>query len=120
MLRNMYRFGEFALDPRRRTLLRGDLPVSLTPKAFDVLFFLLQNPNRLVSKEELLQAVWGHICGRWESDAIHLASAQGTGGQLRKHPIDRNNRSQRVPVCRRGHRFSSSLCNPTISNDDEG
>jgi len=34
-------------------------PVSLTPKAFDVLLFLVQNPNRLVSKEELLQAVWG-------------------------------------------------------------
>jgi TolB-like protein/DNA-binding winged helix-turn-helix (wHTH) protein/Flp pilus assembly protein TadD len=54
-----YRFGQFVLDPGRRTLSRGDLPVSLTPKAFDVLLFLAQNPNRLVAKEELLQAVWG-------------------------------------------------------------
>src|SRR6202795_3912308 len=49
---NLYRFGQFVLDPAKRT-------ISLTPKAFDVLLFLAQNPNRLVTKEELLQAVWG-------------------------------------------------------------
>ena len=52
-----YRFGQFVLDPGRRTLSRADSPVSLTPKAFDVLLFLAQNPNRLVTKEGLLQAV---------------------------------------------------------------
>jgi DNA-binding winged helix-turn-helix (wHTH) protein/tetratricopeptide (TPR) repeat protein len=56
---NLYSFGPFILDPRRRTLTRADSPVSLTPKAFDVLLFLAQHPNRLVTKEELLQAVWG-------------------------------------------------------------
>src|SRR6202167_2481263 len=56
---SFYRFGPFVLDPARRTLSRADSPVSLTPKAFDVLLFLVQNPNRLVTKEELLQAVWG-------------------------------------------------------------
>src|SRR6266436_9819246 len=56
---HLYRFGRFALDSRKRTLSRADSPVSLTPKAFDVLLFLVQNPNRLVTKEELLQAVWG-------------------------------------------------------------
>src|SRR6266849_11147315 len=55
---NLYRFGQFVLDPGRRTLSRANSPISLTPKAFDVLLFLAQNPNRLVTKEELLQAVW--------------------------------------------------------------
>src|SRR5258708_5788137 len=55
----LYRFGQFALDSRKRTLSRADSPVSLTPKAFDVLLVLARNPNRLVTKEELLQAVWG-------------------------------------------------------------
>jgi DNA-binding winged helix-turn-helix (wHTH) protein len=55
----LYRFGQFALDSRKRTVSRADSPISLTPKAFDVLLFLTQNPNRLVTKEELLQAVWG-------------------------------------------------------------
>lgn len=54
----IYRFGKFDLDPRRRTLSRAGSPVPLTSKAFDVLVYLVQNPNRLVSKEELLQAVW--------------------------------------------------------------
>src|ERR1700680_1915390 len=56
---NLYRFGQFVLDPAKRTLSRADSAISLTPKAFDVLLFLAQNPNRLVTKEELLQAVWG-------------------------------------------------------------
>src|ERR1700722_16289623 len=56
---NLYGFGPFALDPGRRTLSRADSPVSLTPKAFDVFLFLVRNPNRLVTKDELLQAVWG-------------------------------------------------------------
>ena len=33
----LYRFGQFALDSRKRTLSRADSPVSLTAKAFDVL-----------------------------------------------------------------------------------
>jgi eukaryotic-like serine/threonine-protein kinase len=56
---NLYRFGQFVIDPAKRTLSRSGSPISLTPKAFDVLLFLVQNPNRLVTKEELLQAVWG-------------------------------------------------------------
>src|SRR5277367_6147441 len=56
---NAYSFGQFVLDPARRILSRADSPVALTPKAFDVLLFLVQNPNRMVTKEELLQAVWG-------------------------------------------------------------
>src|SRR5271167_3070678 len=56
---NLYSFGQFVLDSRKRTVSRDDSPVSLTPKAFDVLLFLVQNPYRLVTKEELLQAVWG-------------------------------------------------------------
>jgi DNA-binding winged helix-turn-helix (wHTH) protein len=56
---NLYHFGEFVLDPVGRTLARADSTVSLTPKAFDVLLFLVQDSNRVVTKEELLQAVWG-------------------------------------------------------------
>src|SRR3984893_11880850 len=59
LMSHLYRFGQFALDSRRRTLSRADSLISLTPKAFDVLLFLAQNPSRLVTKEELLQAVWG-------------------------------------------------------------
>jgi eukaryotic-like serine/threonine-protein kinase len=55
---NLYCFGDFVLDPARRMLCRVGAPVPLTPRAFDVLLFLVRNPNRPVLKEELLQAVW--------------------------------------------------------------
>src|SRR4029077_4904635 len=56
---SLHRFGEFVLDPAKRTLSRADSPLFLNPRAMDVLIFLVQNPNRLVTKQELLDAVWG-------------------------------------------------------------
>jgi TolB-like protein/DNA-binding winged helix-turn-helix (wHTH) protein len=55
---NLYRFGEFTLDPQGRVLTRGEAAVPLTPKAFDVLLLLVQNAGRTVTKDELMQAVW--------------------------------------------------------------
>src|ERR1700693_2421665 len=81
---NLYRFGEFVLDPGRRTLSRADSPVSLTPKAFDVLLFLARNPNRLVTKEELLQAVWGDTFveeGNLTQYISHLRKALGDNSE---------------------------------------
>ena len=53
-----YRFGPFVLDPKRRLLTRLGKPVALRPTVFDTLAFLLANPGRVVTKEELLEAVW--------------------------------------------------------------
>ncbi len=71
---------EFVLDPRRRSLSHADSDVSLTPKAFDVLLFLAQNPNRLVTKDELLQGVWGDTFveeGNLKQYISHLRKALG-------------------------------------------
>src|SRR5580658_6894299 len=79
-----YRFGQFALDPGRRTLSRANSPISLTPKAFDVLLFLAQNPNRLITKEELLQAVWGDTFveeGNLKQYISHLRKALGDNSE---------------------------------------
>ncbi len=54
----LYRFDEFELDPSRRVLSRNESPVALTPKAFDVLSYLVLNPGRVVTKDELLKSVW--------------------------------------------------------------
>jgi TolB-like protein/DNA-binding winged helix-turn-helix (wHTH) protein/predicted Zn-dependent protease len=55
---NLYEFDEFRLDPQNRVLKRGATAVSLTPKAFDVLLLLIQNAGTLVTKDELMEAVW--------------------------------------------------------------
>jgi DNA-binding winged helix-turn-helix (wHTH) protein/tetratricopeptide (TPR) repeat protein len=54
----LFCFDGFALDLRGRVLTHHEKPVVLTPKAIDVLAFLVLNPGRVVSKEEILQAVW--------------------------------------------------------------
>ena len=51
-------FGPFALDPVNLRLCRGSLPVPLTPKAFDVLSYLLQHAGQLVTKDDLLKSIW--------------------------------------------------------------
>jgi len=53
-----FEFGSLTLIPDERLLLRDGKPVSLTPKAFELLAFLAANPGRLVTKDELLQAIW--------------------------------------------------------------
>src|SRR5215468_2791529 len=51
-------FGEFRLDRVNHCLWRGEERVSLTPKAFDVLRYLVEHSDRLVSHEEILEALW--------------------------------------------------------------
>jgi eukaryotic-like serine/threonine-protein kinase len=99
----LYRFGPFALDSRQRTLSRADSPVSLTPKAFDVLFFLVQNPNRLVTKEELLQAVWGDTFVE-EGNLTQYIS------HLRKALADHSENTRLiVTIARKGYQFTARV-----------
>src|SRR5262245_16123966 len=53
-----YRFGSFTLDLSSACLRREDTVVPLRPKSFDVLLYLVCNPGRLVTKNELIEAVW--------------------------------------------------------------
>jgi TolB-like protein/DNA-binding winged helix-turn-helix (wHTH) protein/Tfp pilus assembly protein PilF len=55
---HLYLFGEFTLDAQSRILRRAGAAVPLTPKAFDALLLLVQNAGRIVTKDELLVAVW--------------------------------------------------------------
>jgi DNA-binding winged helix-turn-helix (wHTH) protein/TolB-like protein len=105
-----YRFGEFVLDPRRRTLSHADSAVSLTPKAFDVLIFLVQNPNRPVSKEELLQAVWGNTFveeGNLTQYISHLRKALGDNSEDARLI---------VTIARRGYQFAGDV----VLSDESG
>ena len=51
-------FGDYALDIGRRELALGSELVSVGPQVFDLLVYLLQNRTRVVSKNDLLEAVW--------------------------------------------------------------
>lgn len=51
-------FSEFTLDLRRGCLLHGREQIKLRPKSFEVLTYLIENNGRLISKDELIHAVW--------------------------------------------------------------
>ena len=51
-------FAEFELDRNHRRLLRNGEPVRIYAKAFDLLNFLIENRGRILSKDEILEAVW--------------------------------------------------------------
>jgi len=53
------RFADVVLDPATREVLRGGRAITLTPREFDLLAFFLRHPRRPLSREELLNAVWG-------------------------------------------------------------
>ena len=54
----LYEFGPFRLDAGQRLLLRDDRPIPLQPKAFETLLVLVRNSEKVVLKDELLNAVW--------------------------------------------------------------
>jgi DNA-binding winged helix-turn-helix (wHTH) protein/TolB-like protein/Flp pilus assembly protein TadD len=54
----VYAFGDFRLDVSKRLLLRGGKLVSLTPKVFDTLVYLVEHSGNVVSKDDLMSAVW--------------------------------------------------------------
>lgn len=53
-----YQFGEYKLDSRRRILFKNSDRVDISAKNFELLFFLIQNEGRILSHDELLEAVW--------------------------------------------------------------
>src|SRR6187397_2113991 len=59
-------FGDHTLDAYRRELRRGAQPISVEPQVFDLLIYLVENRDRVVSKDDLIAAVWG---GRVVSDS---------------------------------------------------
>jgi eukaryotic-like serine/threonine-protein kinase len=54
----IYEFGEFRIEALARTLRRGEEIVTLNRRAFDVLLYFVQNPGRVLTRDELLKNVW--------------------------------------------------------------
>lgn len=56
--RHLYEFGPFVIDAGEGLLLRGDAPIPLTPKAFDMLLVLVERRGHIIGKQELMEKVW--------------------------------------------------------------
>src|SRR6266446_1154017 len=94
-----WRFADFRLDPDNACLWRGTQTIALTPKAFDVLRYLVTHPDRLVTKDTLLDAVWPELA---ISDAVMRVAI----GELRRALGDMAQAPRFIAtVHRRGYRF---------------
>jgi len=94
-----YEFGPFRLDPAERLLARGGRPVALTPKAFDLLVYLVERAGRLVEKRELMAALW-------PDTVVEEANLAYTVSALRKALGDGQEGEQFIQtVPTRGYRF---------------
>ena len=56
--RELYEFGPFRVDAEKELLMRSGEPVALTPKAFQILLALIRGGGELVTKDEIMKAVW--------------------------------------------------------------
>lgn len=111
-------FGPFRLDPGQARLLRDGSAVELTPKAFDLLVLLARRPGELVTKDELLDAVWGR---RFVTEGV----IKTVVGQLREALGDDAREPRWIQtVPRRGYRFigdvgEAARQDPQSSNVDD-
>ena len=99
----LYFFENFVLDPVRRELRHGNALIAVQPQVFDLLEYLITNRDRVVSKDDILEAVWG---GRIVSE-----SALTTRINAARNAVGDDGGQQRLirTIQRKGIRFVGSV-----------
>src|SRR6185369_15955368 len=98
-----YQFEDLVLDADRRELLRGAEAIVAGPQVFDLLTYLVQNRARVVSKDDLIDVVWG---GRIVSESTLTSHINA----VRKAIGDTGDQQRLVrTVPRKGYRFVAEV-----------
>ena len=83
----VYQLGDILLDARRGKVTRNGRPVNLTSREFQLFRYLVEHRGVTVSREELLEQVWGHIPGTLTRTVdMHIASLRQKLEALPKKP----------------------------------
>ena len=98
-------FADHVLDTDRRELHRGSEAIPVEPQVFDLLIYLVQNRDRVVTKDDLIASVWR---GRIVSDSTLTSRINAA-----RKAVGDNGQEQRLirTVARRGS-ASSATCHP--------
>lgn len=103
MARECFTIGEVTVDAGERRVTRLGRDVSLAPRAFDVLVHLLRQAGRLVTKQELLAAVWPDAFVEEGILAVHVSALRKALGDDPASPM------YIQTVAKRGYRFIAPL-----------
>lgn len=98
----IYKFGNCYLNVECRQVIKNGQPVVLTPKTFDVLLFLIENHGRVISKDELLGAVWNGQFVEESNLAVHISKLRALLSSGKTDPL-----IETVPGC--GYRFVAHI-----------
>ena len=101
--KRLYEFGSFRFDLEECLLLRDGRPVSLKPKALEMLTLLIENSGRMVEKEELMRRLWPDSFVEEANIAVNIS-------QLRKALGQNGDGEQYIEtVPKRGYRFVAAV-----------
>ena len=115
-----YLLGTAEIDPTRREVLREGTVVDVEPKVFDLIVFLVENTDRVVSKDDLIKAVWD---GRAIAD-----TTLSTCVKAARRALGDNGRDQRMIRTLHGHGFrfvgpfridTDELQSPAVTPSDD-
>src|SRR5262252_8396854 len=97
----MFRFEGYTLDIERHSLRTADREVALRPKNFELLRYLVENADRLVTKEELMKAIWPNVVVTDESLSHCVSEVRQALGD--------SNQTIIATMPRRGYRFTAPV-----------
>ena len=104
----VWRFGEFELDTQRYELRGNGAVIRVEPQVFDVMTHLVSNHDRMVTKEELFDTVWG---GRFVGEAALTSRIKAA-----RRALGDDGESQRYirTVRGRGYQFIAAIAGPAV------
>src|ERR1051326_935531 len=113
-MQHFYEFSGFLLDVKERILTRNAEPVALTPKAFDVLLFLIQNQGKVLEKNDLMKALWPESFVEEGNLSHHIFVLRKALGD------DQNGNTLIQTIPRRGYKFVAPVTQIDISDSPNG
>jgi len=83
---NDFSFGSFVLDRNRQILTRNGKTVNLSPREMDLLLYLVNQPGKAFSQEELYSSVWGNDFGDLSTVSVHIRRLRRKLGEDTANP----------------------------------
>jgi TolB-like protein/tetratricopeptide (TPR) repeat protein len=105
----MFHFSDFVLDTDRRELSQADRGVAVEPQVFDLLVYLIEQRDHVVSKDELIEKIWG---GRIVTDSTLTSRINAARKAVGDSGIEQ---SVIRTVPRKGFRFVGSVRSPAVA-----